>query len=66
MTVRPDRDADLGAASREIRTLCSKVGVADKDLESSSVELEARLSSLAECLRLSAEPVLSFGKLARA
>jgi hypothetical protein len=63
IAARPGLDVDLGTKSREARKLCSKVGVADNDLESSSVELDPRLPSLVECLRLSIEAVFSFDAL---
>jgi hypothetical protein len=65
MAPRPDLDADLDMESRETRKLCSKVGVPDTEGASSSVELEPRRVTLADCLRLSVEPVLSFGSFPR-
>ena len=42
------------------------MGVADTDRASSSVELESRLAILADCLRLSVEPVFDFVNFPRA
>ena len=66
MALRPDLDADLETERRETRKLCSKVGVADAEGASSSVEFERRLITLADCLRLSVELVFSFVSFPRA
>jgi hypothetical protein len=65
MAPRPALDADLDTESRETRKLCSKVGVPDTDLVSSSVELEPRRVALADCRRLPVELVLIFGSRPR-
>jgi hypothetical protein len=66
MAPRPDLEVDLDTESREIRRLCSKVGVPATDRASSSVELEPRRVILADCLRLSVDPVLRDKSLPRA
>ena len=66
MAPRPDLEVDLDMESREIRKLCSKVGVPGTDRASSSVELEPRRVILADCLRLSVELVLRVESLPRA
>lgn len=66
MAPGPDLDADFETESRETRRLCSNVGVADRDRVSSSVELEPRLATLADCRRLSVELVFVLVNFPRA
>jgi hypothetical protein len=61
----PERDADRVVDSRELRMLCSKVGVEDAERVISSVESETRLDTWADCFKRSVE-VFNFGSLPRA